>query len=187
MSSLRFANDGGPLIALDAHVANHWHGNHSDDYSDPIPPGSDYERACSARAPADLLQIAHGAAVIIGAQEGIATAWWQPLKVGGLCLVGCVYGDQASDGELSNVLAESASGSWQHLGTMTGYSGQLLLLHAASEGTTVTIDPSAPHACIEDAVSASLDRGRYEVSCRVVSLGHGLYTLVQWQPIARAV
>jgi len=63
---MRFQNDGGPLIAFDAGFADQWHGNTSDDYSNPIPPGSDYERACNARGPADLLQLADGVGVVIG-------------------------------------------------------------------------------------------------------------------------
>jgi hypothetical protein len=185
--AMRFANDGGPLIAFDAGLADRWHGNTSDDYSDPIPPGSDYERACSARAPADLVQIADGVGVVIGAQDGISTAWWHPLKSGGLCLVGCVFGERAGDRELETILDQDSPENWQSLGTVNVQSGRLLLLHAASEGTTVAIDPAAPHACIEDAVSASLNRGRYDVCCRVVNLeGRALYNVVKWQPIARA-
>ncbi len=32
MPALRFANDGGPLIACDARLADQWHGNRSDDH-----------------------------------------------------------------------------------------------------------------------------------------------------------
>ncbi len=184
---MRFQNDGGPLIAFDAGFADQWHGNTSDDYSNPIPPGSDYERACNARGPADLLQLADGVGVVIGTRDGITTAWWLPLKSGGLYLVGCVFGERARDRDLEGILAQDSSENWQPLGTVDVKSGRLLLLHAASEGATVTIDPAAPHACIEDAVSASLKPGRYEVSCRVVSLeGRGLYTVVKWQPAVRA-
>jgi len=187
MPALRFANDGGPLIAFDARLADQWYGNRSDDQTDPIPPGSDYERACIARGPADLLKIADGAGVVIGAHEGISTAWWQSLRSGGLCLVGCVYGDQASDAQLNEILNdESVAGDWQRLGTLNLQSGRLLLLHAASEGRTVNVDPVAEYACIEDAVSGSLIRGICEVSCRVLSCQGGLYNLVQWQPRARA-
>ncbi len=158
MPALRFANDGGPLIACDARLADQWHGNRSDDQTDPIPPGSDYERACNAQGPADLLKIADGAGVVIGAHEGIS--------------------------EILN--HESLAGDWQPLGTLNVQSGRLLLLHAASEGRTVKVDPVAEYACIEDAVSGSVIRGICAVSCRVLSCGGGLYNLVQWQPSARA-
>src|SRR5258705_4181915 len=183
MPALRFANDGGPLIAFDARLADQWFGNRSDDQTDPIPPGSDYERACSAQGPAAVLKIADGAGVVIGAQEGISTAWWRSVRSGDLCLVGCVYGDQTSDAHLDEILNhESLAGDWQRLGTLSLQSGRLLLLHAASEGRTVNVDPVAEYACIEDAVSGSLVLGIYEVSCRVLSCEGGLYNVVKWHP-----
>ncbi len=187
MTALRFANDGGPLIALDAALAAQWTGNRSPDYRDPIPPGSDYERACNAGFPADLLKIGDSTGVVIGAQEGISTAWWYPLAGDVLCLVGSVFGDQASDAQLTRMLGDDRSGDWQHLGAFTVQSGQVLLMHAASEGALVTIDPATSHAAIEDAVSASLPMGTYRLACREVSLeGRGLYTVVHWRPSARA-
>src|SRR5204863_8174537 len=71
MAALKFANDGGPLIALDAALAAGWNGNRSDDYRDPIPPGSDYERACNAGYPAELLTVGAGSGVVIRAREGL--------------------------------------------------------------------------------------------------------------------
>jgi len=81
---------------------------------------------------------------------------------------------------------EPVVADWQRLGTLNVQSGRLLLLHAASEGRTVNVDPVAEYACIEDAISGSPIRGICEVSCRVLSCEGGLYSLVQWQPSARA-
>ena len=59
MSARVFANDGGPLIALDAGDATLWEGGEDPDEN------SDYGRACEAGYPASLVRLTTNAAVII--------------------------------------------------------------------------------------------------------------------------
>lgn len=179
----RFQNDGGPLLACDATVARQWRGNRGDDERDPIPPGSDYERACNAQTPAELLTIGGATGLVFGAHGG--TAWWLRTPSGITCLIGAVFGAPASEASLVDLVDRSAAStdeSWRVLGTMEVPSGTLLLLHAASEGATVTVDPPAGDAFIEDALSAQLWAGRYEVSYREVSPEGGRYHVVRWRP-----
>jgi hypothetical protein len=183
MPRLKFANDGGPLLAIDGQLAPFWHGNVSGNDPDPIPSGSDYERACHAAHPAQIIPVGPGCGVVIGAQEGVSAAWWDNLSSAVLVLVGAVFGDDWSDDILRTQLEGSLSVGWQRLERMKVTSGRLLLFHAASEGAHVTVDPARPFALIEDAISATLPAGPYVVEAREVAIeDRALYNVVRWSP-----
>lgn len=66
MSARVFANDGGPLIALDARAATVWEGGEDPDED------SDYGRACATDYPASAIPLTTNVAVVMGAELTIA-------------------------------------------------------------------------------------------------------------------
>ena len=175
MSARVFANDGGPLIALDAGDATLWEGGEDPDED------SDYGRACEAGYPASLVRLTTYAAVIIGAQEGLGTAWWLHSPDGRLFLVGCAFADDGVTEELPQLLDDDGRATWKPLGKITLASGKLLLFHAACRLTDLTIDPDRDVAVIGDALSATVGPGEYVLaSCEVALPDKALFNLVRW-------
>jgi hypothetical protein len=182
-----FANDGGPLIALDATALTQWHGV-GDDTAQDIPPGSDYARACAAGHPAGFLPVADTYGVIVGAQEGVSDArWWEPAEPGTIYLIGSVFGDEASDLTLMHQLSIDGVAGWSELGVLALGSGQLTLFHAACAGAEIDLDPPRPLALIGDGLSQPVPPGAYRVSATEVTIGQdGLYNVVRWSYDARS-
>jgi hypothetical protein len=180
MIGSRFANDGGPLIALDREDAPSWGGNTGADREHPIPSGSDYERACQSHYPVGLVSVGTGLGVVIGAKEGIAEAWWAE-SLGGseIFLVGCVFGDEETDRELTRYL--HSAGDWSRVGIGALKSGHLLLFHAASVGSELAIQLEREYAKIGDALPATIVPGHYSLLAREVALGdRALYNVARW-------
>ena len=174
-----FANDGGPLVALAAEDAAMWLG--ADGSSESAAARSDYERACAAEYPAGVMPVANGTAVILGAQEHVAAAWWQRSSAGGVFLVGCTFADVGADQDLARMLDDGSITAWAPIGVMTVRSGKVLLFHAAGTVGDLHIDPGREPAVIGDALSVVLAPGEYELSAREVSIpDRALYSAVRW-------
>jgi hypothetical protein len=176
-----FANDGGPLIALDATALQHWCGV-GNDFTQDIPPGSDYARACAAGYPAAVLPVADTYGVVVGAQEGFSDArWWEPPEPGTFYLIGSVFGDEASDLALMRQLSLGSVAGWIDLGVLALESGRLMLFHAACAGLELELDPLRPYAVIGDGLSQAVAPGAYRVAATEVSVGNdALYNVVRW-------
>jgi Immunity protein 21 len=101
MSARVFANDGGPLIAFDSGDAALWDGGENPDE------GSDYRRACETGYPAGLVPLTTSAGVVIGAEEGLGTAWWLHSTDRHLFLVGCAFADDDVDEDLPRLLDDA--------------------------------------------------------------------------------
>jgi len=177
-----FANDGGPMIAIDAANAELWTGNDDPDGSgEAIPEGSDYERACESEYPAGLLPVGGSHGIVVGAQEAVGSAWWH--REGGASeafLVAAAYGDEDSDRELAERLSRSDATDWTTLGSIELASGRVLLLHAACTGTQVDVDPERRPAVIGDALSIQLPPGTYTTqACAVEIEDRALYNVVR--------
>jgi hypothetical protein len=169
-----FANDGGPLIALDAGDAALWKGG--------LEPGanSDYGRACDADYPASLIPTTTSSAVVIGAKEGIGAAWWLPSTDVHLFLIGCVFADHGVDEALLRLLYEETT-PWTPLGKVAVRSGKVLLFHAACRLSDVEIDPDRNVAHIGHALAASVEPGQYALAACEVSLpDKALFNVVRW-------
>lgn len=176
MRARRFVNDGGPLLALDAGDAALWMGG--------VDPGADgdYGRACASGHPAGLIPVGASSAVVLGAREGIGTAWWQPSADGRLLLVGCVYADDGIEEALPDLLQRDDV-SWAPLGGVDLRSGQALLLNASSRLSDVTVDPDRELAVIGDALSVRVACGRYATAaCELLLPDKALFNVVRWTP-----
>lgn len=174
MSARVFANDGGPLIALDAEDAILWAGGENPDDD------SDYGRACKSGYPASLVPLTTNVAAVIGAQEGLGTAQWLHSPDGQLFLVGCAFADDDVDDKLQPLLDDEHA-TWIPLGRTAVPSGKLLLFHAACQLVDLTIDPDRDFAVIGDAISAVVEPGVYVVESREVSVPNkALYNVVRW-------
>ena len=154
MQSKVFANDGGPLIAMDGAAIRAWPGG-----------DVDYSRACGAEYPAGVILVQDGVAVVIGAQEGIATARWHNTAAGEPCLIGCVFADDGADVDLESLL-EAPETQWSHLAEATVPSGKLILFHGACAGSDINVDPAGEHAVIGHGLSVALEPGRYPPASR---------------------
>jgi hypothetical protein len=173
MGARVFANDGGPLIALDASHATFWEGGTDPDEE------SDYKRACEAGYPAGLVPVETTAAAVIGAEEGLATARWIHSPEGHLFLVGCAFADDDVDEDLPRLLKDGAA--WMPLGRIAVASGKLLLFHAACQLTDLRIDPDRDVAVIGDALSAIVEPGEYSLAARELALPNkALFNFVRW-------
>jgi hypothetical protein len=172
MSARVFANDGGPLIAFDSGDAALWDGGQNPDED------SDYRRACETGYPAGLVPLTTSAGVVIGAEEGLGTAWWLHSTDRHLFLVGCAFADDDVDEDLPRLLDEA---TWMSLGNMTVTSGKLLLFHAACRLTDLTIDPDRDVAAIGDAISVIVEPGEYALAtCEVALPDKALFNVVRW-------
>lgn len=170
------ANDGGPLVAIDAGDAALWKGRIEFDED------SDYGRACNTGYPAGLVPLGTSKAVVIGAREGIGTAGWLPSIGGQLLLVGCVFADQDAYEALPHLLNE-ADRQWAPLGTITLGAGRMLLFHATCRLSDLKIDPDGEVACIGDALSATVDPGQYALAASEVAVADkALFNVVRWTP-----
>jgi Immunity protein 21 len=176
-----FANDGGPLLAIDAQAAADWTGT-GEDTTTGIPPGSDYDRACHVDYPAGILPAGSSSAVVIGAQENVGAArWLQGADPTVVFLVGAVFGDETTDLALFEQLLRGHGFEWVHLGELTVPSGRLALFHAACSGADVTLDPLREPALIGDAITQPVLPGRYRLSAAEARFDdHALYCIVRW-------
>lgn len=175
---LKFANDGGALIALDLAAATGWRGG-----VDPEDE-SDYGRACTAGYPAGRVDVGETWGAIIGADEGIATAeWWREPDSPTYFLIGSAFGDETTDRALRAALRAGTVANWTELGVMRVASGRLVLMHAACAGGDVDLDPPRDLALIGDAVTQAVAPGSYQVAAIEVTMEQeALYNVIRWTP-----
>jgi len=118
--------------------------------------------------------------VVIGAEEGLGTAWWLHSPDRHLFLIGCAFADDDVDEELRRLLDEEQA-TWMSLGKMAVASGKLLLFHAACRLTDLTIDPDRDVAVIGDAISVIVEPGEYALAaCEVALPDKALFNVVRW-------
>ena len=176
-----FLNDGGPLIAFAVETADDWRGAEDSTTPGASPRGtSDYSRACAADSPAGLLAVGAGTGVVIGAQEGVATAWWFDDTPDALYLIGCIYGDDAADALLQSTLHTTAPDRWNPLGGMQVGTPLLALIHAGSVGAELTLRPPEDRVLIGEILPTTLAIGAYDVAASEFRSQAGLYNVVRW-------
>jgi hypothetical protein len=150
--SQTFDNDGGPLIALPHELVGHWPGARSD-----------YDRACDARRPFDLLPAGPGLVVVAGSTDTMlyAANWLRVDGQPGVMLVGWDSGAADERQWLLSKLAAPGVAWQRHRPLMEVASGVLLLQHAAGPAADVRLAPADRGACIGQVVPVGVAPGRY--------------------------
>lgn len=176
-SSLRwFVNDGGPLVVLPREALTSWRG----DASASRGRATDYERACEVDDWIAPVETASGPVLVLGGDR--TNAAWVPLaEEGAHLLARVIYADDDSLEKISALYEAAREGDWvRHGFTLDCAGGELLLLHAATDGAEVEEETAADDepAYIGDVVALPAGPGRYAAeTCEVVLPDEGHYIL----------
>lgn len=180
--SAQFVNDGGPLIVLPRELLGYWRGAFWP--MGEIPPGApshgimfgskdnDFDRACSAREPVDVLAVGPGHGLVVGGTTCMAdeseVRWLRLPGTPGAVLavaVNCSHLEATcTHPELGDAIARSDAEDWVRLPQTMHVDGtELILMHAVENGRDPLHLVDEGMACIADAIACEVTPGTYVV------------------------
>lgn len=180
--SIRFANDGGPLIVLPRELLPFWEGADKRSGGRVIAAeadeglgefaGTDYARACAAGGWVSTIAVGDGHGLILGADEDFQGVRWLRLaEFPGIMLILPIYAEEDTQQVLVMALRRTLDEGWREVfPAFQVASGELVLLHAANTGEEVREARDKECATIGDAIPWQIEPGLYTVDERLIVL-----------------
>ncbi len=175
-----FLNDGGPLIVIPKEALAFWEGADEPaggrvvEISTPSIMGgvaTDYDRACNANWPAELLTIGPSWGLAISAETTASASWLDVLEPDTRIVVCIMFANEDSDRWLHEVYSHVPKTDWLlNAEAAPVLSTELILMHAVSASEANLLHKDVERAVIGDAILESTPGTSVRIDSSVVDL-----------------